>query len=541
MRKAIAAVARGLGLAHKLPSWLTPKASVSADAELASVLEELAGVERKAKAEAAAGRGSARTAATTSADPKFAELLADLSKSKEELLSSCSGARLGLLGRALATAEGGIPRDMDRATELWLAGAAKQDVYSMHQVALCLIDGVGKIPQNRAVAEDALHRLVSQGKSGFAAFALAGLLIRNVLDSAGVSYNKNFPDVALIPVDHRMDATCVRAFRLLELAASAPNVAPAWLNIAHCYFYGIGTQADATQGTMWLRKAADQGDMLAVVELAGRLAEQASSAAAQNPSAPLYTHKGAAGKPDPLLELGKASARWESTRLWRRAAEGGHPVAMHNLAVYLVEGWGPWMDAAAPSVRGGKLVTPSKGEPDHAAALIWFRRAATAGFHCSMINLADLLERGKPGVPRDLPSALDWYKQAKEAADRAAARAEGAGSMLQRDQLRHTALMLQTRAHIVQARLARAHIAEDEAEGSDADLQLNFRSVEDRDEALKALTTLNDGKPGAGTAFTAAGLLSYLNKHHVAAGGGQQDREEPRTAGQTPTNKGQLK
>jgi localization factor PodJL len=61
---------------------------------------------------------------------------------------------------------------------------------------------------------------------------------------------------------------------------------------------------------------------------------------------------------------------------------------MHNLAVLIAEGVG--------------------GQPDYAAAIAWFRRAAQHGVRDSQFNLAVLRARGL-GAQQDLAGAFTWF------------------------------------------------------------------------------------------------------------------------------------
>ncbi len=89
-------------------------------------------------------------------------------------------------------------------------------------------------------------------------------------------------------------------------------------------------------------------------------------------------------------DLGQAR-RWT-----QRAAEGGDPRAMHNLALYEFEGTG-----------GAKNV---------AIAADWFRRAAVLGLVDSQYNLGRLYEEGY-GVAQNTAEAYKWYLIASRSGD----------------------------------------------------------------------------------------------------------------------------
>jgi localization factor PodJL len=86
----------------------------------------------------------------------------------------------------------------------------------------------------------------------------------------------------------------------------------------------------------------------------------------------------------------------EARRWTQRAAQGGDPAAMYNLASYLYAGDG--------------------GSKDPAGAAEWFRKAAERGVVNSQYNLAQLYETGH-GVPKNLAEAYKWYLVAADAGD----------------------------------------------------------------------------------------------------------------------------
>ncbi|HYG28452.1 MAG TPA: tetratricopeptide repeat protein [Caulobacteraceae bacterium] len=135
---------------------------------------------------------------------------------------------------------------------------------------------------------------------------------------------------------------------------------------------------------------ARRGDAMARIR---RLAE-AGVPGAQVLLAKLY-HDGEGGlAADPVR-----ARRWMSL-----AADGGEPSAMHNLAVYCLQGVG--------------------GARDDAAAVKLFRKAAAAGVADSQYNLGLLYEAGA-GVERNLVEAYRWFRIAGNGGDaNAAARAD---------------------------------------------------------------------------------------------------------------------
>lgn len=282
-----------------------------------------------------------------------------------------------------------LDKDAVKATKLWVAAARKGDPASMFHVALCLIDGTGALPQDRPRAEQLLTKLADGAGHNWSCFVLGTLLLAQVSEAAGVpaaarAGNSLSIDPARIPPESRRHADCDRAFGYLLRAAQA-NVQPAWLNVGNCYAHGVGTKPDDRQAVVWLQKAALAGDPLAGVMMASRYAS------------------GTGGAP--------REARM-AARLWRSAAEAGHPLAAHNVGVaYLQPGGATAAPGASPApvaAEGGS------GGVDYAAALVWFVRAGEAGFVRSQVNAGAIYASGAPGVPRNPEAARVWLGRARD-------------------------------------------------------------------------------------------------------------------------------
>jgi localization factor PodJL len=100
-----------------------------------------------------------------------------------------------------------------------------------------------------------------------------------------------------------------------------------------------------------------------------------------------------------LLESGKGGVKRDmvEARRWsERAANGGDPRAMHNLALYYFKGEG--------------------GPRNSTTAALWFRKAADTGLVDSQFNLAQLYETGL-GVSKNAAEAYKWYVIAGRAGD----------------------------------------------------------------------------------------------------------------------------
>jgi len=133
-----------------------------------------------------------------------------------------------------------------------------------------------------------------------------------------------------------------------------------------------------------LSQAVDRGDAAALAR--ARMLAEGGAPLAQLLIAKLY-EEGRAGLPRDVAKAREWTAR---------AAAGGERAAMHNLAVYLMNGEG--------------------GPPDAPAAARWFRKAADAGVVDAQFNLAVLYENGR-GVAKNLGEAYRWYSIAANAGD----------------------------------------------------------------------------------------------------------------------------
>lgn len=100
-----------------------------------------------------------------------------------------------------------------------------------------------------------------------------------------------------------------------------------------------------------------------------------------------------------MAEMGEGGVRKdlaEARRWYERAAQGGDPSAMHNIALFAYRGDG--------------------GDKNLTTAANWFRKAAETGLVDSQFNLAQLYENGR-GVAQNPAEAYRWYLIAARAGD----------------------------------------------------------------------------------------------------------------------------
>jgi TPR repeat protein len=151
-----------------------------------------------------------------------------------------------------------------------------------------------------------------------------------------------------------------KALKSLQQRAAAGD-ADAQCGLGKQYEFALGVPQDNQQAVLWLQKSAEQGNVIAQVELAVVF--------------------------DKLQDYAQALI-W-----YRKAAEKGHPRAEYNLGLAYQNG---------------------EGVPkDMAQAVAWYRKAADHGDVVAQTYLGAMYEHGV-GVPQDYPRAADWYRKAAE-------------------------------------------------------------------------------------------------------------------------------
>jgi TPR repeat protein len=482
-----------------MASAATPSSRLDqALADIAAITAEA----RKKPAPSAAGAGAPGTPsplASVAADirpaPRDSPDAALLRQTNRELNDALPGAELARLAQLCSTGSRHAERDVLRASMLWVLAANKGHAPSILTVGIASMDGFGRIPRDEARSFGILSQICEKSPQPWAHFAFATLLLRRHLApeplpsasaaSAGAAAGRAAPvlDVARISEAKRDHPDCARALSSYRTAADG-GLAPAWLNVANCLAYGVGLAGGEPQpdeAAKWLRLAAERGDPMAAAQYAHAL-----------------TTGGAGG----LYAIGEdltAAAVW-----WRSAAVAGHPGAAHNLGVCYMRG-------TAPGCVGGK--------PDPAAALVWFRRAGEAGVVRAAMNAGLLLERGfAPALRPDLQGAVAVFEALE-------ARLEGDARSADATQEALTAVRLRTSA--VRRKLAALGDggggpgAGDEEDGGDgAELVLEFRTPEARDEAFRTLHANAGG-------VTGAALLDLVRAYSADAaphGGGEEGK-----------------
>lgn len=247
--------------------------------------------------------------------------------------------------------------------------------------------------------------------------------------------------------------------------AAEAGVAAAKYNLARLYERGLGTKRDLYAARALLSEAAEGGDAMAQITLAS-LAERLRQPAWRLHKESLLRQAAEGGNAEAQFALGmyfylddKATTAEQARRseevisLWQAAAAQGHGPAQASLAAIYQES-DPlqalhWLRAAAKqgeiSAQLGLAQRLAKGrglEPDPAAAVGWYRKAAAApegrsapprgwpdlyAYHHPRVRpdawqaiqiarteLADLLLEGR-GAEADPAAALRLYRTAAEA------------------------------------------------------------------------------------------------------------------------------
>jgi TPR repeat protein len=413
-------------------------------------------------------------------------LFALLNKSNKELQETARASDLASLAQSLYSGTSpGVPRDLNRASKLWVLAAGKGDLNSLLQVGLSSIEGLGIIPKDWARAHGILLQLVEKANHPWAHFALATLLLRRRLlaeeneaavlneeNSSRRSSSSSSSAVDVSRLQNRTHPDCIRGLMSLTSAAESGIVPPSLLNLANCLAYGIGTyngEPDRVTAGKWLVLAAQRGDPMACVLVAQAIRSSISKTNTKeeiNKTATLFDV-------DSHLQSEKVeSASSREDVWWRRAAVSGHSAAMHNIAVRY-------------------LNSDKKEERDAPTALIWLERAAELGLLRSRLNAGLLLERGAEGVKIDLDAAKRHFEQAKDQLE-SAMQSKSSPTVMAWHEKAHK-LTLQ-RLSIIEHKMGilNGHSAENAMGNNDDDenffdVRIDFDTKEDRDEAFVKL------------------------------------------------------
>jgi TPR repeat protein len=150
------------------------------------------------------------------------------------------------------------------------------------------------------------------------------------------------------------------ALKALQEKAAAGD-ADAQCGLGKQYEFTLGVRQDDKQAVFWLQKSADQGNIIAEVELG--------------------------------VVFDKMQDYAQALIWYRKAAEQGNARAEYNLGL---------------AYQNGESVPK-----DMVQAIAWYRKAADQGDVVAQTNLGAMYEHGV-GVPQDYLQAADWYRKAAE-------------------------------------------------------------------------------------------------------------------------------
>ncbi|MGC1463106.1 MAG: tetratricopeptide repeat protein [Terracidiphilus sp.] len=178
---------------------------------------------------------------------------------------------------------------------------------------------------------------------------------------------------------------------------AATGDADAECGLGKQYEHALGVAQDNTQAVLWLRKAAEQGNIAAQVELGVVFDNMLDYAQAFT----WYSKAAEQGNARAQYNLGLCYLNGESVNkdmaraldLFRKAANQGDAIAQHELGVMYQDGVGV--------------------QRDYTQAANYFRESADQGIAESQYGLGFLYLNGN-GVPKDFNQATAWMLKAAE-------------------------------------------------------------------------------------------------------------------------------
>jgi len=150
------------------------------------------------------------------------------------------------------------------------------------------------------------------------------------------------------------------ALKSLQEKAAAGD-ADAQCGLGKQFEFALGVPQDNKQAVLWLQKSAEQGNIIAQVELG--------------------------------VVFDKMQDYAQALIWYRKAAEQGNARAEYNIGLAYQDG------EAVPK--------------DAAQAIVWYRKAAEQGDALAQLNIGVLYDKGT-GIPQDYAQAAEWYRKAAE-------------------------------------------------------------------------------------------------------------------------------
>lgn len=230
---------------------------------------------------------------------------------------------------------------------------------------------------------------------------------------------------------HRIDID--KTFSAFKSAAEKGNKY-AMLALCDAYSTGALAPADTQQAMLWLNKAANAGNVLAMYELAIMSYEKGNYPGPHDNvvAAKWFLKSAEAGYVDGMTHTaiiyyygrGVKQDYKKAMEWFLKAADKGDPLAMNNIGLAYMTGEGATLDykkavywfkkAAALNYTNSMVylgLSYEKGvgiEQDYKKAMEWYLKAAELGNEAAMEGVGHLYEDGK-GVPQDYAKATAWY------------------------------------------------------------------------------------------------------------------------------------
>lgn len=289
----------------------------------------------------------------------------------------------------------------------FLARAAKAELMEAeYLVGRCYLDGSG-VPVSRREATRWLERAAAHGS------AEAQVLVA-VMWLQGVAVADDPAADLASPVTDRIEASepdFRAAYKWAQMAAQGGSAEGQAL-LGYILASGPDEMRDEDEAFRWYERSAAKKCPQGHLGFALLLVRRPGSAETESQIVRHLTAAASAELASAMYLLGRFLEQgcWvrrdpeRAAKLFKRAAEKGHPAAQFQWAL--------------------RLMSDEFGEQDRAEAETWLRRAASSGHPEAAVRLAELYLRGSMAPP-NYYEAAQWYRIAAEKGDLRAARALG--------------------------------------------------------------------------------------------------------------------
>jgi len=214
---------------------------------------------------------------------------------------------------------------------------------------------------------------------------------------------------------------------------------PASMNgLGYCYQYGIGVEKNINEAVAWYRKAADAGNVDAMLNIGSRYMNGIDVRKDMREALAWYRKAADAGNVDAIVNLGVCYHEGtgvkqnidKAIKYYQKANELGNSDAMLNLGICHLNGTGVEKNIKTAlryillAIKSGNTdamtnlgICYEDGngvEQDINEAIAWYRRAAERGNKIAMFNLGVCYQNGT-GIEQDMHKAVEHYRKAADA------------------------------------------------------------------------------------------------------------------------------